>query len=94
VSGELTGNDWLVAEEVAEELAALLDKMNASGVPGLELQRTDPPTPYELVARALQETLRLLGAEDPVTVYGWVAIDGVSVVDAVLRGKGRLEYGA
>lgn len=45
-------------------MASLLHAMNSSGVLALESQRTDPPTPFENVARAIDSTLSVLGVRD------------------------------
>jgi hypothetical protein len=44
----------------ANDLANLLHRMNESGVHMLEIQRSDPITPYEHVSRALNSLLPFL----------------------------------
>lgn len=74
----LTGEAQDTAIKVAEALDTVLDTMNRSGVSALEIQRTDPDTPYELVSRALKAVLGLVSG-DPERLYEMSYLDRTSV---------------
>lgn len=87
----LTGEDREQAIEAAEELMAVLGRLNRSGVPRLEHQGIAPVTPYENIVRAIRGLVELAGAHDVDRVMGCIA-DRMSVPEALEADRRDHEY--